>query len=75
MHLIGAALEQSAAAHREHGVADEGDGVVAEDQRDVAERMAGHFPHFADMSAEADRLAFAQRRVDRGDARGLGGGG
>ena len=66
-HLLRRAFEQPAAAHREHRVADERDPGVAEDEGDVAERVAGDLPHFADMVAEADRVAFVQRDVDRGD--------
>ena len=43
MHLLRRALEQPPATHGEHGVADERDAVVFEDQGDMAEGVAGDF--------------------------------
>ena len=44
--------------------------VVVEDQRDVAERVAGNFDHPADMLAEAELVAFRQRDVAAGNVFG-----
>ena len=52
VHLLRRPFEQPAAAHREQGVADEGDAVLVEDQRDMVERVAGHFDHPPDMLAD-----------------------
>ena len=72
VHLLRRAFEQSAAAHREQGVADEGDAVLVEDQRDMAERVSGDFDHPADVLAEPHLVAFAERDVAAGNALGRG---
>ena len=63
VHLLGRAFEQPAAAHREQGVADEGDPRLVEHQGDMAERVAGDLDRPADMVAEAKLGPFAERDV------------
>ncbi len=72
-HLLGRAFEQPAAAHGEQGVADKRDAVLVEDKSDVAEGMARDFDHAADMVAQPDLVAFAQRDVAAGDVAALAG--
>ena len=59
VHLLRRSFEQAAAAHREQGVADEGNSILLEDQRDMPERVTGDFDHPADVIAEAELVAFA----------------
>ena len=67
------ALEQPAAAHREQGVADEGDALGREVIGDMAGGVRRHLHHLRLDPAEADDVAFAHRHVERRDARRFGG--
>ena len=66
-HLLRRAFEEAPATHREQGVAHECHCVLAEDKRDMAERVAGNGNHPSDVLSKADGSSFSQSNVPPGN--------